>query len=131
MSTFAKNTNSKTTNIIKSQVYNEYFDYAIEVIKTVKESGYEVDYELEQFLIASTRIGATLAQADAPIDQKDLLQTYKEAEMEAAKAIYWIDVLGHLDIYNAIPFESLRKKCESVHGMILSSIKIMDKLMGR
>ncbi|MDE6481168.1 MAG: hypothetical protein K2L45_12965 [Muribaculaceae bacterium] len=48
---------------MKTPAYNEAMDYALAVLKAVKESGYEMDYPLEQFVNVSICIGANLARA--------------------------------------------------------------------
>ncbi len=102
---------------MKSVAYNEAIDYALEVLKAVKESGYEMDYQLEQFVNVSIRIGANLARAEASMDPEDQAEEYKEAERNAYRSIYLGDILAHLEEYNRIPFETLRQKCESLHVM--------------
>ncbi len=103
---------------MKSPAYNKAMDYALAVLKAVKESGYEMDYPLEQFVNVSIRIGANLARAEASMYPENEVEEYKEeAEGNAYRSIYWGDILCHLEEYNRIPFESLRRKCESLHDM--------------
>ncbi len=107
---------------MKSVAYNEAMDYALEVLKAVKESGYEMDYPLEQFVNASIRIGANLARAEVSMDPEDQAEEYREAQRNAYRSIYWGDILGHLEEYNRIPFESLRRKCESVYAILCERV---------
>ncbi len=102
---------------MKSVAYNEAIDYALDVLKAIKDSGYEMDYPLEQFVNVSIRIGANLARAEVSIEPEDKAEEYKEAERNAYRSIYWGDILAHLEEYERIPFESLRKKCEHLHVM--------------
>lgn len=95
-------------------------DYAVEVLKAIKESGCEMDWPLEQYVKASIRIGAELARGEVSLDQEAMLQSYKEAEMNAYRSIYLSDILGQLEDYSAIPFETLRKQCERLHEMIMT-----------
>ncbi len=106
---------------MKSVAYNEAMDYALEVLRAVKESGYEMDYALEQFVKVSIRIGANLAGAEVSMDPEDQAEEYKEAGRNAYRSIYWGDILSHLEEYNRIPFESLRKKCERLYVIFKSN----------
>lgn len=103
---------------MKSEAYNEAMDYALDVLKAVKESGCEMmDYALEQFVNVSIRIGANLAKAEVSMEPEDRADEYKEAEMNVVRSIYWSDILGKLEDYKFIPFDSLRKKCESLTAL--------------
>lgn len=55
-----------------SSAYNLAIDYAIQVLKTIKDSGYEMDYLHEQFVNVSIQIGRYLARTDASIDQEEI-----------------------------------------------------------
>ncbi len=68
---------------MKNVAYNEAMDYALDVLKAVKESGYKMDYPLEQFVNVSIRIGANLARAEVSMDPEDQAEEYKEAERNA------------------------------------------------
>ncbi len=103
---------------MKSVAYNEAMEYALDVLKAVKESGYEMDYPLEQFVNVSIRIGANIARSEVSMDTEDQAEEYKEAERNAYRSIYWGDILAHLEEYDHIPFESLRKKCESLYAIL-------------
>lgn len=103
---------------MKSVAYNEAIDYALDVLKAVKESGYEMDYPLEQFVNVSIRIGANLARAEVSMDPEDQAEEYKEAERNAYRSIYWGDILVHLEEYSRISFDTLRKKCESLYAIL-------------
>lgn len=70
-------------NTMKSVAYNEAMDYALDVLKAVKESGYEMDYLLHQFVNVSIRIGANLAREEASMGPDDKAEEYKEAERNA------------------------------------------------
>ncbi len=109
---------------MKSVAYNGAMDYTLEVLKAVKESGYEMDYPLEQFVNVSIRIGANLARAEVSMDTEDQAEEYKEAERNAYRSIYWGDILAHLEEYDRIPFESLRKKCESLYAILSEGEKL-------
>ncbi len=111
---------------MKTPAYDEAMDYALAVLKAVKESGYEMDYPLEQFVNVSIRIGANLARAEASMDPEDQAEEYKEAERYAYRSIYWGDILGYLEEYDRIPFESLRKKCESLYSILCERVDNTD-----
>lgn len=104
---------------MKSPAYNEAMDYALAVLKAVKESGYEMDYPLEQFVNVSIRIGANLARAEVSMDPEDQAEEYKEAGRNAYRSIHWGDILGHLEEYDLISFESIRKKCEDLYAILV------------
>ncbi len=68
---------------MKSVAYSDAMDYALEVLKAVKESGYEMDYPLEQFVNVSIRIGANLARAEVSMDPQVQAEEYWEAQRNA------------------------------------------------
>lgn len=113
-----------------SPAYKSSMDYAIDVLKAVKESGYDMDYPLEQFVKVSVCIGASLASAETPVGQKEMHEAYKEAYTNACRSIYWSDILGQIDDYKQIPFETLRKKCEALQSMLSDGVKLMGRLTG-
>ncbi len=104
-------------NTMKSVAYNEAMEYALDVLKAVKESGYEMDYPLEQFVNVSIRIGACVAKVEVASDFEEMFKAADEAKMNACESIYLADVLSRIEEYKRIPFESLRQKCESLHVM--------------
>lgn len=116
---------------MKSPAYNEAMAYAVEVLKAIRESGCEMDYPLKQFVDVSVHIGVALARAESPVDKKDMLEAYREANMDATRSIYWADILSQIEDYGCIPFDTLRKKCESLQGMLDSGVKLIGNLTGR
>lgn len=108
---------------MKSPAYNEAMDYALEVLKAIKESGYEQDFPLEQFLNASMRIGACLAMCETSVDHEEMSEAYDEANINANRSIYWAEILGRIEDYEKIPFDSLRKKCENLQVKIHDECK--------
>lgn len=106
-------------------------DYAIEVMKAIKESGYEIDYPLEQYINVSTRIGADLSRTEFAGGQDEFVEAYKEASMNAFRSIYRADILSELEDYSRIPFAALREKCQNLQAHIDSSIKVLGTLTGR
>ncbi len=102
---------------MKRVAYNETMDYSLKVLKAVKESGYEMDYPLEQFVNVSIRIGACVAKVEVASYFEEMFKAADEAKMNACQSLYLADVLSRIEEYKRIPFESLRKKCESLHVM--------------
>ncbi len=105
---------------MRSVAYKEAMSYALDVLKAVKESGYEMDYPLEQFVNVSVSIGANLASAESCNNPEEKAEQYKEAGRNACRSIYWGDLLYHLDEYDRISFESLGIKCERLYEMLKS-----------
>ena len=115
---------------MSSPAYNSAMGYAVDVLKAVKKSGYEMDYPLQQFVNVSVNIGASLSRAEIPTSQKEMQEAYKEANMNAYRSIYWSAILGQLEEYQRIPFDELRKKCEELQVMLDNGVKLMSHLTG-
>ncbi len=64
---------------MKNVAYNKAMDYALDVLKAVKESGYKLDYPLEQFVNVSIRIGACVAKVEVASDCDEMFEAADEA----------------------------------------------------
>lgn len=121
-----------------SPAYNSAVEYAAEVVKAVRESGYERDYPLEQLICQSARIGETLLMAEISRDivsrseyQSNMENSYKDAIKCAHSSLYWIDILERIDTYGLIPFASLKEKCEALQVVLRGGIAALDLLLGK
>ena len=119
---------------MKSPIGQEAKRYAIDVVKTVKaitESGCDMDYPLEQFMHASTRIGVAIARYEHSTNQEEVLESYKEANRYASASIYWLEILEEINNYDQIPYEPFKKQCKSILSMINDGVKLIENLLGR
>ena len=119
---------------MKSPVGHEAKRYAIDVIKTIKaikESGCDIDYPLEQFMCASTRIGVAIARYEHSVNQEEVLESYKEANRYASASLYWLEILEEINNYDQIPYEPFKKQCKSILSMINDGVKLIENLLGR
>lgn len=109
----------------------EAINLSVEILKSIKTSGHDLDYPLSEFLKVSLRIGESLAIFDSTKDNDEQQKAYKEAYINAIRAIYLSEILERIEDYENIPFDKLREKIVEIQDMIQAGMHIMNRLMGR
>ena len=108
-------------NILKEKS----FLFAIRIINLYKYLKKEhLEYVIsKQILRSGTAVGALVREAEFAESTKDFIYKFSIALKESNESLYWLDLLAATDFLEEKMYFSLKKDCEELLKLLVSTIK--------
>ncbi|MCD2345247.1 four helix bundle protein [Clostridium guangxiense] len=112
----------------KSALLKESFNVALESINVYKYLSAKNEYVLsKQFFRAATSIGANIREAKYAESKNDFIHKFRIALKECNETLYWLELIEVSEGQKIKEVDYIRKKCNSILRMIVSSIQTCEK----
>lgn len=106
----------------------ESFNVAVESINVYKYLSSKNEHILsQQFFRAATSIGANIREAKYAESKNDFIHKFRIALKECNETLYWLELIEVSEGRDIKEVDSIRKKCNSILRMIVSSIQTCEK----
>ncbi|MDI9319950.1 MAG: four helix bundle protein [Phycisphaerales bacterium] len=109
----------------ENNLLNKSIAFSIRIIKLYKFlCEQKKEYVLsKQLLRSGTAIAALLSEGEFAQSKADFISKFHIALKEANETKYWILLLSETEYINLIEYESIKKDCEELIKILVTSIK--------
>jgi four helix bundle protein len=115
----------KMGSVLKSQVYEKAYQFAIRIVNAHKYLSQEKkEFTLsKQLLRSGTSIGANIAEANGAISPAEFSAKMSIAYKECLETKYWLSLLKDTEYIEEKAFESIYSDADEIGKILFSIIK--------